>query len=399
LCQKTPYDAKETVTVLVTVAENDNGIDVRIAQANGRLKAARVRVSIERRGGVLWLRGTFPPKPGSTQTQPYRQKFGLGVNANPAGVQHAEKQARLMGAQLNLQQFGWANWLGDSLRDSKAERVSSLGTVGYWVERYEVSYWQRRAKSLKALETWQSNYQRVFVKLPADQQLTEQVIRSAIDLTAADSQPRRRTVQALAKLATFAGLECNLSELTGNYSARSVNPRSLPTDATIAAMREAIKHPGWRWVLGMIACYGLRPHEVFHTDLTDFPLLRITEDTKTGARFVYPLYPEWAETWALGDRVLPGLKVLGTAGNTKLGAKVSGFFYENKLPFKPYDLRHCYARRCFEFDLGVDLGAQLMGHSPEVHKTTYRAWIDEATYRKVFDRLVYRSDRPVPPTS
>ncbi|MBD2075508.1 integrase [Phormidium sp. FACHB-592] len=350
-----------------------------------------MRVSIERRGGMLWLRGTFPPKPGALQIQPYRQKLALGVNANPAGVQHAEKQARLMGAQLNLKQFDWTDWLGD--------RVSPLGTVGYWVERYEQNYWQRRARSLKSQETWQSNYQRVFVKLPSDQQLTEQVLLDAINATTADSQPRRRTVQALAKLAKLAGLEVNLSELTGNYSARSVNPRLLPSDTLIAQVVQSIKNPGWRWVAMVIACYGLRPHEVFHTDMTDFPMLRVLEETKTGARFVYPLYPEWADAWVLHDRVLPPLQILGMAGNTKLGAKVSGFFYKNKLPFRPYDLRHCYARRCFEFDLGVDLGAQLMGHAPEIHKKTYRAWIDEATYRKVFDRLIYRSDRPLPPTT
>ena len=385
-----PELANNLVTILVTPPNGAAAIDGRIAQANGRLKAAKARVSIERRGGTLWLRGTLPPKAGAVQSEPYRQKLALGVKASPAGLQHAEKQARRLSLSLDDGSFSWADWL---------EADTNLGTVGYWVERYELSYWQRRAKSLKSQETWQSNYARVFVKLPADQPFTEQVLLDAIDATAADSQPRRRTVQALAKLARFAGLEVELKELTGNYSARSVNPRSLPTDATIAAVRESIVNPGWRWVLGMIACYGLRPHEVFHTDLTDFPLLRITEDTKTGARFVYPLYPEWADAWALGDRILPALRVLGTAGNTKLGAKVSGFFYEHDLPFRPYDLRHCYARRCFEFDLGVDLGAQLMGHAPEVHKNTYRAWIDEATYRKVFDRLVYRSDAPQAPTA
>ncbi|MBW4694665.1 MAG: site-specific integrase [Lyngbya sp. HA4199-MV5] len=383
-----PELASYLVTNLGTPQNGAAAIDGRISQANGRLKASKSRCSIERRGGTLWLRGTLPPKPGAVQSEPYRQKLALGVKATVAGLQHAEKQARRLSLSLDDGSFQWSDWL---------EADTNLGTVGYWVERLEANYWQRRAKSLKALETWQSNYARVFVKLPSDQQLTEQVLRDAIDATAPDSQPRRRTVQALAKLAKLAGLEVNLSELTGNYSARSVNPRSLPTDATIAAVRDGIVNPGWRWVLGMIACYGLRLHEVFHTDLTDFPLLRITEDTKTGARFVYPLYPEWAIAWELGDRVLPALRVLGTAGNTKLGAKVSGFFNEKGLPFRPYDLRHCYARRCFEFDLGVDLGAQLMGHSPEVHKQTYRAWIDEATYRKVFDRLVYRSDAPKAP--
>jgi hypothetical protein len=304
-----PELASNLVTVLVTPQNGAADIDGRIAQSNGRLKAGKVGVSIERRGGALWLRGTFPPKPGSLQTQPYRQKLSLGVKANPAGVQHAEKQARLMGAQLNLQQFNWADWLSD--------RVSLLGTCAYWVERFEVNYWQRRAKTLKSVETWQSNYQRVFAKLPVDEQLTEQILLDAIAATEPDSQPRRRMVQALVALAKLAALEVNLAELAGNYSARSVNPRSLPSDVVIAEVLEAIKNSGWRWVAMAIACYGLRPHEVFHLDLIDFPLLRVLEETKTGARFVYPLYPEWAEQWNLQDQKLPALRVLGTAGSSK----------------------------------------------------------------------------------
>jgi len=85
-------------------------------------------VSIERRGGTLWLRGTFPPKPGSARAQPYRQKLALGVKANPAGAQYEEKQARLMGAQLNLQQFDWVDWI-------ECDR-QSLATVAAWVQRF-----------------------------------------------------------------------------------------------------------------------------------------------------------------------------------------------------------------------------------------------------------------------
>ncbi|OIP78088.1 MAG: hypothetical protein AUK48_02410 [Oscillatoriales cyanobacterium CG2_30_44_21] len=40
-------------------------IDGRIAQANGRLKSAKVGIAIARQGDRLYLRGTFPPKPDS----------------------------------------------------------------------------------------------------------------------------------------------------------------------------------------------------------------------------------------------------------------------------------------------------------------------------------------------
>jgi integrase len=123
----------------------------------------------------------------------------------------------------------------------------------------------------------------------------------------------------------------------------------------------------------------------------------VGDRTKTGERFIYPLYPEWAEVWGLGDRVLPNLQNVEGLSNAKIGTKVSGEFYDRKLPFKPYDLRHCYARRCFEFSLPPDLAAGLMGHSIQVHMQTYRAWIDRETYRRAYEALINRGDAPKAP--
>ncbi len=147
----------------------------------------------------------------------------------------------------------------------------------------------------------------------------------------------------------------------------------------------------------MIATYGLRPHEVFHLDLTDFPTVHVDSDTKTEARFIYPLYPEWPELWSLKEQILPGLKVIAEGDNTKLGGKVSKFFYESLIPFTAYDLRHSYSRRCFEFGFSPDLVAKLMGHSVPTHTKIYRAWIDEAVYRRAYEALINRRRSPHSP--
>jgi hypothetical protein len=57
-------------------------INNRLAQANGRLKASNTGISIEKRGGTLWLRGTLPPKPNSGKTKPYQQKLSLRTKEN-----------------------------------------------------------------------------------------------------------------------------------------------------------------------------------------------------------------------------------------------------------------------------------------------------------------------------
>lgn len=371
------------VTVLVTVE-----IDGKIAQANGRLKSAKVGIAIERRGGRLWLRGTLPPKPNSGKDKPYRQKISLGVRANAAGVQHAEKQARLLGAEINLGRFSWSDWARDS--DSESGQ-----TVAEWVKRFEADYWHRRDRNQQSETTWKTDYRVILNKLPVDEVLSPEHLLAVIQAIPPDSRQRKRAVQVCAALAKFAGFQTDFSGLIGSYSAKRVNPRFLPSDEAIAAARLSISNEAWRWVVGVIACYGLRPHEAFHLDLSEFPIVEVGDETKTGRRIVYPLYPEWAEEWELGTVKLPNFQKQHS--NASLGTKVADEFRDRSIPFHAYDLRHCYARRCFEFSLPPDMAAGLMGHSVQMHIQTYRAWIDRATYRRTYDTLINRGDRPVPP--
>jgi integrase len=323
---------------------------------------------------------------------PYRQKVSLRVNASVAGVQYAEKQARLMGAQLQSQCFVWADWI--TVVDPTPT------TVGDWIERFERDYWQRRDRNSQSQTTWDTDYRQTFNRMPKIEPLTRELLFQVVESTPPDSRTRKRVVEVLQRLSNFAGVGVDLSPLRGSYSAKRVNPRRLPSDGEIVTVREDLKHEGWRWVLGMLAAYGLRPHEVFLADLSEFPVVIIPPENKTRLeRFVYPLYPEWAEVWSLGERRLPQLNNLRALSNARLGGKVSGEFYDRKLPFKPYDLRHCYARRCFEFSLPPDLAAGLMGHSVQVHLQTYRAWIDRQAYKRAYESLIQRGDAPKAPLS
>lgn len=90
----------------------------RLKRANERLKASKVGVQIQQRGGRLALQATFPPKPGSDKTRPYQQQLALGVHAHPIGLQQAEKDARLVGAQLDTDKFDWNDYLKGSNPES-----------------------------------------------------------------------------------------------------------------------------------------------------------------------------------------------------------------------------------------------------------------------------------------
>ncbi len=361
-------------------------IDIEIEKTNAKLKTANTRVSIERRGNKLWLRATLPPKPHINKQQPYQQKVSLGLNATPAGLQAAIIKAKAMGLELDSLNFSWDNWI---------ETPEEAQAISDWLERFENDHWQRTKKTDAALTTWK-DYRIIFGKLDGSRPLSLDALLEVVKTTEPDSRTRKKTCTYLYKLGKFAaidGIEA-IKELAGNYSASAVSPRKLPSDKLIAEYRQSIKTESWQWVYGMIAAYGVRSHEAFHLDLEDFPVVRVLRG-KTGERFIYPLYPEWAESWNLQDVKLPDIDP--NFSNAKLGTKVSGWFYDCKAPFRAYDLRHCYARRCFEFGLAPDWAAGLMGHSLAVHLKTYRAWIDEATYRRAYELVINRQDRPLPP--
>jgi hypothetical protein len=78
----------------------------------------------------------------------------------------------------------------------------------------------------------------------------------------------------------------DLKPYRGDYSTEDVK-RTIPTDDEINNAITQIKNPGWRWVSGMMATYGLRDHECWYTTLSqdeDCVILANVSDRKTGAR-------------------------------------------------------------------------------------------------------------------
>jgi integrase len=358
----------------------------KIAQANGRLKANRVRVSIQQIGDKLYLQATLPPKPDSSKTVPYQQRIALGVGAHPRGVSLAEKEARKVGSLLDCKEFDWTPYL--------TAKGLPPQTIGDWVARFEAEF-----KSSVEAVTWKTDYQRVFDSLNSQADLTEAVLRQAIERTAPNTRSRRRWCLTLSKLAKFAGLECDFKPLQGKYSATQVDPRYLPTDEHIAEWFYKITNPGWRWIYGIIATYGLRNHEAFFLDTTELEqggcLIMVTEG-KTDHRLVWPCYPEWIEQFGLRTKHLP--PVTG-ADHAAYGQRVTHYFANVlKLPFTALDLRHRWAIRTLEFGLPVELAAKQMGHSVKVHCETYHRWITADVHQRAFEALMLRTDRPKPPS-
>jgi hypothetical protein len=274
--------------------------------------------------------------------------------------------------------------------------ISSCRSLGNLLETFERDYFSERGKTAEVRTTWDREYRRVFQHLDRSEPPTEEILKQVILRTEPNTRQRRRYTIAIAKLADYAGIEHNLRRLIGKYSKKRVNPRVIPTDEQIFDAWTKIDNLSWAWVYGMMAVYGLRNCEVFRLDWSRFPEL-LVESAKGGDwRLVFPLYPEWVNEFKLRSHLIPNCT--GKC-NTDFGQRVTKALKREGIPFAPYNLRHAWARRSIEFGWDVSLAASQMGHSVKVHTEIYHLWLTGDVYKRTYERLLARPDRPTAPGS
>lgn len=344
-----------------------------IAQSNGRLKRDGYRVAIVQVRDRLYLQATLPPIPGSKKAEPHQQKLALKLPANPETLKVAERRARELGQQLQTGEFDWALW---------RDRPTQSDCIADWVAKFEQDYWNRRPKTPNTEVTWAVDYAGPFNRLHPYEPLTDTAILEAVKSTNPDTRTRRRVCLAYQALARFAGLPIDLSPYRGNYGPNQVTPRQIPSDSEILATWERIESEEWRWVFGMMAAYGLRPHEVFFCKFDRYPRLRVLEG-KTGPRLVYPLMPDWPDRFGLRAIRLPNCS--GTS-HAALGHRVANAFKRLRIPFSAYCLRHGYAVRGIGRQ-SPSVMARSMGHSPTVHHRIYQQWLTEEDLDRAWQNL------------
>lgn len=232
-------------------------IDQHIIKVNGRLKQAGIRVTIERKGNRLYLRGIFPPKPQHGKLHPYQQRLCLDVGATTDGLKFAEAKAKEVSAKLDLHQFRWEDY-EENITESFdiAEAIANLQTI----------YFKEHPRTKTTLETWQREYEHPLNQLTNYKELSIESLEDALfSLTEPDTRKRRRYALAFAKLADLIGLDGGqIREKVGCYGINSLNPRSIPPDKEILAAYKKLDDDWFKSAYGLMAAYGLRNHEVYH---------------------------------------------------------------------------------------------------------------------------------------
>jgi hypothetical protein len=386
----------------MTKAETQK-FEAQLAAINHRLKVAQLGLQLEQRGGRLALRGTLPPKPGSTKTKPYQQRVSLQLPPNLGGLKQAEREAKVVAAQLITETFDWDKyqiWRGRERLD--AESLSQQ-IKGY--ERHFFQQPERQVSLASTQTTWESAYQPYLRKLENLAQGSRKLsLVEAMGLTVEsfplNARARQICCTALAAFADYLELTLpeDFKERGGTYSAAKVKRRDLPKDEEILSAYQLIPNDGWKFVYGVMATYGLRNHEVF---FCDYDLLKaggasdsisVMDTTKTGEHEVWPFYPEWIDRFDLRRVQMPRVNTdLDQTTLQRIGQQVTRQFKRYGIPFSPYDLRHAWAVRTIHFGLPDTVAAKMMGHSVAIHTRTYHKWITRRDQQVAVDAALRRN--------
>lgn len=377
-------------------------VAVQLAAINRRLKLAQMGLQLEQRGDRLALRGTLPPKPGSTKTKPYQQRISLGMEPSLGGLKQAEREAKVIAAQLITETFDWERyqvWRGRERLDAE-----SLSRHLRAYEQYFFQQPERQAALSSAQSTWECAYQPYLRKLEIlSQSHRKLTLSEAICLTVESfpltARSRQICCTALAAFAQYLELELpeDFSHKGGTYHSGKVQRRDLPSDEQILAAYDLIPNEGWQFVYGVMATYGLRNHEVF---FCDYDRLRSGEgqdsigvlaNTKTGEHEVWPFYPDWIDRFDLRRIRLPQVNTdLNQTTLQRIGQQVTRQFKRYGIPFSPYDLRHAWAVRTIHVGLPDTVSAKMMGHSVAIHTRTYHRWITRRDQQAAVDAALRR---------
>jgi len=322
--------------------------------------------------GRLYLLARVPRRdgrPGLAQA-----RIALRMDDTPVNRRAAAKQLQTLERQLREGSFNWAYW------NDQSEGLT-------WREAIAKLYRARVVLGRTSETTWEINYMGRLRRIPPNSECTTESIAAALERYNRNSCSYKELFYLLRHLSRLVAVPFPEMPVPTYSQAELV---AVPSDAEIVAWVESAGPAGWYF--GMMATYGLRPHEIEGAALIERDYCQVQDATKTGFRTVIPLPREWVERFQLHDRRLR--PTLQGAAHNRADAVAKWLSKELRrlgLPWRPYALRHAYAGRLWREGgsrLDIYTAARLMGHSATQHAKTYRAHIQPHQVAEAAERAL-----------
>jgi integrase len=385
-------------------------------------------VSLYVRGSELWV--SFSIKidyddslmPKSKQfRKSLKSLTGVSYPPTKAGLDAALEIVLELNSRLETGNFSWSqypNWLPEELKP-KPNKVEAK-TVGELVDEFKDWFFKtRKFKEGTESRLWQKSYYIYFKRLGLENQLSDRAIIDAILTTESHSRNRLGCVTAIQLFCKYLNYKFDFTE----YKAKNIKPKRPKKDISddeielgyqsiisSSDKKKAGRKPYVKlhsWLYGMIATYGLRPHECFqilnlHQEYREeksgylIPAFTSEKNTqrvivvtgKTGMRVCpLPMPFDWIEKFSLLNLpTFPDWYYQEKDEEKKADHRdnqvdtLQTFLRRTiKLSFTPYNLRHAYAIRCRNAGMNPLDVKDFMGHSLEMHEKVYNSSISAKT--------------------
>jgi integrase len=329
--------------------------------------------SVTAQRGRLYLLAKVPRRdgqPGLAQT-----RIALRLDDTAVNRRVAAKQLQTLERQLSEGSFDWAYW-----QDEQEQGIT-------WREAISRLHRARVVLGRTSERTWEINYLGRLRQIPPGSACTTSSMAVALERYDRATCSYKELFYLLRHLAKLVAVPFPEVQLPTYAQAELV---AVPTDAEIIAWVEGSGPAAWYF--GMMAVYGLRPHEIEGAALIDRDYCQVHEASKTGFRTVVPLPREWVERFRLHDRRLrPTLQGAAHARADMVAKWLSKELAKQSLPWRPYALRHAYAGRLWREGgsrLDIYTAARLMGHTPQQHSKTYRRHIQPHAVAEAAERAL-----------
>ena len=314
--------------------------------------------------GNLYLLARLPDKKEPSYWR--QQRIPLKLVDTPADQRTARKRLAELEKQLARGTFTWDYWI----------ETATKGMT--WRAAIQALYRKKVVLGRTSENTWTINYMGRLRQIDLSSECTTGSMKTALIKYERDTCSYKELYYLLKHISDLTKVPMPEVPLPTYGRAKAVE---VPNDAEIVNWVMASKDPA-RWYFGMMATYGLRPHEVEHSTIDENGFCIVgkgkTMSNNPGLRMAPPLEPEWIE---LFDLCTPKLRSMrgSDSGRNDL---VSKFLHKEKnklgICFRSYALRHAYAGRLWRrggAKLDLFVAAATMGHTINEHLTTYRAHI------------------------
>lgn len=376
---------------------------------NAELGSDKVSCKLDSKGDSLILRFTAPlrsatDKPTHTGGNTKQYTLGCGLSATEEGFNKAVLYARQISNQLKLKLFTW-EWYDAEIKgiETTANKPVAVRLCGEMLAELKQHYLAESQNNKHPEVGWDKKYWDDLREFKADEPLTEAAIKRVFATTAANTYSRSRCFYAIQYFLDYFNLLPQYEPLLKKYRKSTKYEQrdlKLPNDDEIEAFVLSIKPLPktqkknyqsiweWRWTFGMIATYGLRPHEALNIlNLYEpysyygklIPALNdpgnktnmIVTDGKTGMRLAMPLSPASKDWVALFDLKNPLPKQTEIKDKLNLSRLFCNVLERRGFDYNTYSFRHAFNHRCRVRGINTSDAAKTLGHSEKMNSTTY----------------------------